>query len=184
MGNVFVKGLKGDLDAQVTSGNITIENASRVSTARTISGNLTLTDVASPDGLTINAVSGNVKVERLKARQLDVDVTTGNVIIHDGNVEQVEIRSLSGSIDYAGPLARGGRYQLQTHSGELNLLITGSSTGFDLQASSFIGQIKADPSLTAKAVGVTPQSLRTTVGDGSAHVVAVTFSGNVTIGRK
>ena len=183
MGNVSVKGLKGELDVQATSGNITIANAAQVSSARTISGNIALTDAASPGGLALNAVSGNILLERVKTRQLDVDVTTGNVVVKNGAGEQVQIRSLSGSIDYTGPVSRGGRYQLQTHSGELRLLITGG-TGFDLQASSFAGEIKADSSLTSKAVGMTPQSLRATVGDGSAHVVAITFSGNVTIGRK
>ena len=182
-GNVEIKGIKGETAAQVTSGNITITGAGRVSMARTISGNVTITEMDNPGRLAVSVVSGNVTLDRIKARELDVEVTTGDVRVSDGASEDVEIRSLAGSIDYAGSLVPDGRYRLQTHSGDVRLLIAGK-TGFEIQAGSVSGVIKADSGLIPKTAALTPRSLRATVGDGAASVVAMTFSGNVTIGRK
>jgi len=183
-GNIEIKGIKGEVAAQVTSGNLTITDAADVSMVRAISGNVTLGDVESTGRLALNVISGNVTLDRVKMRQLEIDVTTGDVRVTDLSSENVEIRSLAGSIDYAGALVRGGRYQLQTHSGEVRMMMTGK-TGFDLEARSFAGRIKVDPDWLPKGTTATmPRSIRVTVGDGGASVVATTFSGNVTVGRK
>ena len=183
-GNVEVKGIKGGLAAQVTTGNITIANAGNLSMLRSISGNVMVSNVESAGRLDLNVISGSVTLDRVKVRELEIDVTTGDVRVTDGSSDAVEIRSLAGSIDYAGALARGGRYRLQTHSGEVRLLMT-DKTGFDLQASSFAGRLKVDPDWLPKGTtAAMPRSMRVTVGDGSASVVATTFSGNVTVGRK
>jgi len=183
-GNVDIKGIKGEVAAEATSGNITIADAAEVSVVRTISGNVTLANVEGAGRLALNVVSGNVALDRVKMRELEIDVTTGDVRITDGTSDNVEIRSLAGSIDYAGPLVRGGRYKLQTHSGEVRMIVS-SKTGFDLQASSFAGRIKIDPDWLPKGgTAPMPRLIRVTIGDGGASVVATTFSGNVTVGRK
>ncbi len=82
-----------------------------------------------------------------------------------------------------GSVARGGRYDFQSHSGEVRIVAVGSS-GFELQASSFSGSIRPERGLTLRGVSTTSRSLRATVGDGGGLVVATTFSGDVTIGSR
>ena len=181
-GHVNVSGIKGDLSASVTSGAIEISGAGQVSTARTISGDVTLTDVTSDAGMTLGTVSGNIRIERVTARRVEVDSTSGSITARRVSCERAALRTLSGEIDYNGELARGGRYEFQSHSGNVHV-IAGGQAGFTLQASSFSGTIQPASSVALKGVTADRRSLRGTYGDGSAALIATTFSGNVTIGR-
>ncbi len=55
--------------------------------------------------------------------------------------------------------------------------------GFELQATSFSGRIRPE-GLSLQSMSMNRGSLRATIGDGSAVVVAQTFSGDVVISRK
>ena len=132
--------------------------------------------------MTLGTVSGDVTLARVKARRLDVNVTSGDVAAREVTSESAELRSLSGDISYTGPLTRGGRYNLQTHSGSVHLNPTGG-VGFEFQGSTFNGSIRPEASFAMKTTSSSRGQLRGTVGDGGATVVATTFSGNVTIGK-
>ncbi len=181
-GNVTVSGIMGEIGALVTRGDVNIRRAAHVSGARTISGNVTLTDVNSDRGVVVNALNGNVVLERVRARRVEVDVTSGDVQLTGVTSDTVQLTSLSGSMTYAGDLARGGRYQFKTHSGNIRLRLTGS-TGADLQASTFRGSLRLDPSLKVTAPLEGRGTVRATIGDGGAMLEATTFSGNVEISR-
>jgi hypothetical protein len=58
------------------------------------------------------------------------------------------------------------------------------SVGFDLQASTFSGQIRLEPPLQLQGASLTRRSARGTVGDGGAVVTATAFSGDVVIVKK
>jgi hypothetical protein len=182
-GNVTVTDIKGDITAHVTRGDVEIRRASLVSSVRTIEGNVTLIDLDSDRGVTVNALSGDVHLERVRARRIEVDVTSGDVDLRTVVSDTVQVSSLSGSIAYEGSLMSGGRYHFQTHSGSVRIVLTGS-TGMDLQASTFRGNLRLDPSLDLKTPLATRGSVRGTVGDGAATVVAKTFSGDVALARK
>jgi len=182
-GGVTVKNMKGGLSVQLTSGPVTVSGGAGRAEVRTISGDVTVTDMAGDANLEVGVISGNVVLERIRARRVSADVTSGGIIARDVTADAATIQSISGSVEYAGPLAKGGRYELQTHSGPITFRPTGS-TGFDLQASTFSGGISTDTSLGIKTRSVSRRSLRGTVGDGSAVVVLTAFSGNVTVARR
>jgi DUF4097 and DUF4098 domain-containing protein YvlB len=181
-GNVTIKGMKGDQSVNVTSGNITVAGGGLVSEARTISGTVSLSDISTEGTVQAGTVSGDVILQRVKAARLEVGVTSGDVTARDITSANVELKSLSGSIDFAGAVSRSGRYELQTHSGTVHVAVTGG--GFQLEATTFSGEIRPDAGLDMKGVMASRRALRGTVGDGSAVVIATTFSGNVTIGKK
>jgi DUF4097 and DUF4098 domain-containing protein YvlB len=182
-GNVTVSDVKGDITAHVTQGDVDIRRASQVSSVQTLSGDVTLVDLQSDHGVSVNALSGNVQLERVRARRVEVDVTSGGVELRTIASDTVQVKSLSGSIEYEGGLASGGRYEFQTHSGTVRVLLTGS-TGMSLQASTFRGNLRLDPSLDLKTPLATRGSVRGTVGDGAATLIATTFSGDVVLARK
>ena len=181
-GDVSVKGMRGDLAVDVVSGDILISNATRLTNIKSISGDTTLTDIENAADLNIGAVSGDLTLQRVKVRRLTVNVISGDVAGTDISAESVELTSMSGSVAYAGPIAAKGRYQLQAHSGDVRFVI-GGNVGFDLRAETYSGRIRSDASIEIKGATSSPRSLRGTVGDGSAVVVATTFSGNVFLSR-
>ena len=52
-------------------------------------------------------------------------------------------RAVNGNIDYAGDLARSGRYEFVSHSGDIRLMLSGG-TGFEVQANSFSGNVRSE----------------------------------------
>jgi DUF4097 and DUF4098 domain-containing protein YvlB len=182
-GSVTATGLHGDLSVDVVSGDIEISNSTHLVNVKSLSGDTTITDVESDGNLSVGAVSGDLTFLRVKVRRLSVNVISGDVVATDVSADGVELTSMSGSVQYSGPIARNGRYQLQAHSGDIRIAI-GGNVGFDLRAETFSGQIRADSGIELKSPTSSRRSLRGTVGDGSAVVVATTFSGNVIISRR
>jgi Toastrack DUF4097 len=182
-GDIVVRDIAGDVAVQVTSGDITVSGAKRVSTAKTISGEVTVTDCESDGTLDVGSISGDITLRTVKARRITASITSGDIVARDMTAESVELRSLSGSVEYAGALARNGRYELQSHSGDVHLTSAGA-VGFELQASTFSGSIRPDSALVLRGSTTSRRSLRGTVGDGAAVVQLTTFSGDIIISRQ
>jgi len=182
-GNTVVKVITGDVAADVVSGGIRISDAGSVSSATTISGDVQITNASVKGSMNVSTVSGTMTLDQIKCQRLSGSVISGEVHAKDVACDNAELKSLSGSVDYTGPLTKNGRYELQTHSGNVHVTITGS-VGFELQASTFSGQVRLDPPLELQRSTMTRKSARGTVGDGSAVVTATAFSGDVVITKK
>ena len=181
-GNVTVKGIRGDVTADITSGRLDV-TGSRVSQVKTIAGDVTLTDVETEGSLDVRTVSGSVTLQNVKARRLTADaVANGDVTARNVVCDAATLKTLSGDVDFSGPLSKNGRYELGAFSGTVHFAPAGPA-GFELQASTFSGDIRTDKSMTLRDVSMARRSLRGTFGDGGAIVILKTFSGDVTIGK-
>ncbi len=180
-GDVKVTGLSGDVSVDLTSGDVTI-GSSQVSAVKTVSGDVTITDAASPGRLSVSTISGDVRLDRIKARRLALSVVTGDITARNVEAGDVELGSHSGDLEFSGGLVRSGRYELRTHSGEIRVSIP--KDDFDLVARSFSGRITTDATLNLRATTTSRSTLRGTVGGGGASLELTTFNGNITISRK
>jgi DUF4097 and DUF4098 domain-containing protein YvlB len=185
-GDLRITNVRGELRAQSVSGDVVGTGIGRARSIRTVSGDLQLTDAAA-DTLELGSVSGDVIVNGLKARSVDLESVSGSLRLTAVESERVSFNTISGDIDFDGRLARSGRYDMQTHSGDIRLTAAGN-TGFDLDASTFSGDIRSDFQLS----GAQPASgerrrnreLRGTFGDASAILTLKSFSGDVTLTRR
>jgi hypothetical protein len=183
-GNVQVKDVKGDVNATVTSGNLTV-SGSRVSLLKTLSGNLTVTDSDAEASMELGTLNGLIRLERARTRRLSISALSGNIVARDIETTNASITNTSGDVEFAGTLAKGGRYELRAHSGDVRVILP--KGGFDVSARTFSGRITADAALGLQSTTqslVRSSSLKGTVGDGSATLDVSTFSGDVTISRK
>lgn len=181
-GNITVRGIMGDLTVDTISGTIRINDAGRVSQARSVSGEVVLTDVQTDGAVTAGTVSGNITLTNVRARRVTAENVSGRIRADGVTCDGALMKSLSGPVEFGGPLARNGRYELQSHSGTVRLAVTGS-VGFELQARSFSGRIRPEGQ-SLQSISMNRGELRATVGDASAVVIAGTFSGDVVVGRK
>lgn len=194
-GGIQVSKMKGDIALEAVSGDIRIDGGGRVSLAKTISGDIDISGIAAEEPLVASSMSGTVTLRGLKARYLDVSSVSGDVVIKDVTCDRAELQTLSGDLEYAGQLARSGRYELKAHSGDIRLAISGD-VGFDVDANTFSGKIRSDLPIKNEAAeeqdseivaGGTrvrlPKraSFRGTYKDGSATIELTTFSGNIVI---
>ena len=194
-GDLKVSGAHGTVRAETVSGNVTATDAPRLESAKTVSGDVLLTAVAADGDLAAGSVSGNVTAKGLKARGLDLGSVSGDVNVTDVTCERLSVKSISGNVEYAGGIAKAGRYEINSHSGDVRLVLA-NPAGFELNASSFSGTIRSELAMTIggdadqrgrdgrRRDGRSNHSMHATFGDGSATLTVRTFSGNVTISKR
>ena len=196
-GAVKVTGVHGSLRAETISGNVTISDAPKLEAAKTVSGNVSLTGIASDGDLSASSISGNVTAKGVKARGLDLGIISGDINVSDVTCERLGVKSVSGTVEYAGAIVKGGRYEINAHSGTVRLLLA-NPAGFELNANSFSGSIRSELPLTisgdsarrdgnssrGRRDAVNTHSMRATFGDGSATLVVRTFSGDIIIAKR
>ena len=187
-GNVTASDIKGELSLVTTSGNVTITNAGRISEARSTSGHVEVTSVTTENALELTSISGNVIARQVRAPRMELETVSGSVIIEDVDVPRIDAQSIAGAIEFSGRLARNGRYDFNSHAGNVRLTVVGD-TGFEFDANSFSGTVRSDITLKDESSSegrgrAGRRSLQGIFGDGSALVDVTTFSGSVILTRK
>jgi putative adhesin len=187
-GSVKVSDIKGDINANSISGDVRINGAGRIGTAKTISGTVEISDTQTDGAVAGSSVSGDVVFRRVTARRLDGGTVSGNIKLEDVQCERISAWTTSGNVWFAGTLARTGHYELKSFSGEVRVLLAGN-TGFEVNASSFSGDVRTDFPITTR--GSNPPNRRGrqttlagTYGDGAAVLDLTTFSGSIVIAKK
>jgi hypothetical protein len=193
-GDVRVTNIRGELRAEAVSGDVVATDVPRVTLLKSVSGDIQLTNGSSETSLMGGTVSGNVIVRRLKARAVDFGSVSGDVRLEDVEAESATLRSVSGAIGYGGALARNGRYEFTSHSGDVQLMLSGN-TGFDVEATTFSGGLRSDYPLTlggttvdtrgrGRGRGPGNRGIRGSFGDASARLTLRSFSGDIVITRR
>lgn len=187
-GDIKITGIRGEVRADSVSGNVTALSAPGATLVRSVSGDVKVSGVSNQDALRASSISGNVTVSGAKVRSLDADSISGEILLLDLTCDRAIAKSISGSITFDGPLAKGGRYEFKSHSGDIHLAVAGTS-GFEVSASTFSGNVRSDLPVTIGAgdsVGgrTSRKGIHGVHGDGSAQLVLSSFSGDITISRK
>ncbi len=189
-GDIAVSGVRGEVRAETISGDVNVDRATNLALAKTVSGDVTARDVGGAATMVLSTVSGTVIGSDLKVRSLVAGSVSGSVRLSGTEIERVEAKSVSGNIDFDGPLARAGRYEFSSHSGNVRVVIAGS-TGFELDADTFSGSVRSEVPITLRTMGrddrrrgTSNRAIRGSFGDASALLSIRSHSGSVVIAKK
>jgi len=195
-GNVQITNTKGEIRAESVSGGVKVDSAQRLFHAKSVSGDVEISSARGDTELSAESISGRVTARDVKARILDLGTVSGDVVMNDISCERANVRSISGSLDYAGQIAKTGRYELKSHSGNVRFLLL-TPGGFELDANSFTGNIRSDLPIELRGVMQEQQTgrgrggrmgigrkIQGVHGDGSAVIEITTFSGDIVITKK
>jgi DUF4097 and DUF4098 domain-containing protein YvlB len=189
-GDISVSNVKGEVRAETVSGDVNLSASPNVAIARTISGDVTAQNISTQTTLLLSTVSGTVLGTGLRVRALEAGSVSGNVRLVGSEIDRLEAKSVSGNIEFDAPLAKGGRYEFTSHSGDVRVMLSGG-TGFELDADTFSGSVRSDVPVTLRAAGRTEQNrrgssraIRGTFGDSSAFLSIRSHSGSVVITKK
>lgn len=182
-GSIRVSEIKGDVSANSISGTVRIANGGRIAGAKSISGDVEIVETQTDGAIEVQSVSGGVTLRKVTARRIDVGSVSGAVAVQDITCDRVEAHSVSGGVEFGGALAKGGRYEFNSHSGDVRVVLAGS-TGFELEANSFSGNIHSDLPIKLQGEIGRRRSMQGVYGDGSAVLSVTTFSGSVVISKK
>jgi hypothetical protein len=158
---------------------------------KTLSGDISV-DGAAGD-VRVNTTSGDVVLKNARPRDVDVEVVSGDISLEQVDSERVQIKSVSGDIVLSGKLTKGGRYELTTHSGDIQVILEGNP-GFDLEAGTFSGDISSDfavklggtlrNNIRPTGPGRRNGDVRGTVNDGGLLLLLHSFSGDILINKR
>ena len=186
-GDIRVTNVKGEVRVQGVSGNLHLEGTPRLAVVKTVSGDITLANAGADAQLSISSVSGDLLAQTLTARSVDLNTVNGDVRLGSWSGDRALIRTLDGDIDLQTSLTKGGRYEIESHSGDIFLSLP-EQPGFDLDTHTFSGRIRID--FPIKSEGPIrdsdrgPRSVRGTYGDASSSLRIQTFSGDLTVTRR
>jgi hypothetical protein len=186
-GDVRVTNVRGEVRVHGVSGNLALDGTPRLAAVKTVSGDVTLTKAGADAQLSLSTVSGDLLVQTLATRAVDLNTVSGNIRITGWTGERAVMRTLSGDLNLETSLTKGGRYDLESHSGDVQLSLA-DQPGFDLDASTFSGRIRVDFPVKSEAPiresGRGPRTVRGTFGDAGASLRVQTFSGDLTVTRR
>jgi len=182
--------LLDDVELQVTSGRITIDQLDCVNLTATLSfGNATVNNLTAQSAV-IHTTSGRVRLENTTvAGQLEMRASSGNIHITNTIAEDFEIRTTSGRIDGTGIVANGlnavvgsgnialtgilnGNTTARTTSGSVRLNVAGSESNYNVSTS-----------VTSGTVRINSERDRSSIINNNAanHIDVHTHSGNIYI---
>ena len=187
-GDLKATGIKGDLTLETISGSVTIADAGRIAGAKSLSGDVTISDTQVDGGVEASSVSGTVTLRAARARRVDLGSISGNIVLQDVDCDTADLHSFSGDVVYGGALRKSGRYEMKSHSGDVRIAVSGT-TGFEIEATTFSGSVRSDLQLQLSGTGrgadrSRQRAIRGTYGDGSAIINVTTFSGSVVVSRR
>ena len=161
-GDIYMVKITGNVDIKTTSGEIEIEAINGSIEAETVSGDIN-----------IGAIKGSVEAETVSG---DIDLEGFS------QAEEIEMETISGDISIQGFLSPDGMYDLDSHSGQIKVVIPSDSV-FELQTKTFSGDIDCDFELKVSGK-IDRKKIQGVVGKGGANLNLSTFSGNIQISKR
>jgi DUF4097 and DUF4098 domain-containing protein YvlB len=175
-GSVSARGVRGDLEVRTQSADIDLADAGRVD-VESLSGDVTIRGV---NGETmIHTVSGDVELGGARG-DVEVETVSGDIDLRDVVAKQLRTHTTSGDVSFTGQILPDGRYEYNTHSGEIRLALP-ADVGAKLSVATFSGGIESDFPITLQAGDHGNKRLSFSLGQGTARIVAETFSGDITL---
>ncbi len=184
-GSVSVRGVHGDVVAHAQSGDVQIRDAGDRLEVESLSGDVVVTGARGE--VSLHTISGNIDLTGSRGT-VQIETVSGDVDLRDVVAKQVRAHTTNGDITFAGQVLEAGRYEFNTHSGEIGLMLS-PDIGAELSVSTFSGGIESDFPITLKPGehgigGSQSKRLNFTVGRGTARIIAETFSGDITLKRR
>jgi DUF4097 and DUF4098 domain-containing protein YvlB len=189
-GAVSVRAVRGEIEARSVSGDVDVEGAVRRLRAASVSGDVRVTRVEGD--VRVESVSGDATIDDV-AGEIDAQTVSGEIDVRRARTARVRAQTVSGEVTYDGTLARDGRYDFTTHSGEVRIVVP-ADAGATLSMRSFSGSIDSDAPLTLQSGdrmrdddddrrGPRTRRAEYTLGGGGARVNVETFSGDIQLVR-
>jgi hypothetical protein len=169
-----------DVEAHSVSGDLDATNVASHAVLETVSGDLTVTKVSA--GLRASSVSGDIRARQITG-EVAAQSVSGDVVLEDVTSAYVRAETVSGEVHFSGPVDPKGRYEFHSHSGDVDLDLTGGGGDATLEVETYSGDLDAGCSMTLQPGGrgdrLGKRGTFTIGHGGGAHFILKTFSGDV-----
>jgi DUF4097 and DUF4098 domain-containing protein YvlB len=182
-GDVSVRGTRAPVEVSAVSGDVTVTDATQRVNVNSVSGDVVVERV---DGdLRVSLVSGNLRLGQLTG-DLRVTSVSSDLTLGDVRARELRVKTVSGNVDFRGPIAPDGTYEFTTHSGDITLLVP-SNLNATVGLRTYSGELDTDFPLTLRPSADRERRGRLmefTLGSGGrARISVETFSGDINLRR-
>lgn len=174
-----------DVEAHSVSGSVEVLDATGRVSVESVSGDATAQHVGG--GVKASTVSGELFLSDITG-DVDASTVSGDITLDGVRSSFVRTNSTSGDVRFSGPLDPKGRYDFDSHAGDIEIAIPGGGATLDVRT--FSGDVESDFPMTllpgARSGGRSGgrgNGMQFTIGGGGARISAQTFSGDITIQR-
>lgn len=181
-GDVSVRGTRGEVEASSQSGDVSVSDAVRRLEVSSLSGDVGAEHVNGD--VAIHSVSGDAKLADVTG-DIEIESVSGDVTIDGAVAKYVRAHTTSGGVSYRGTIDPQGRYELVSHSGDVDITIP-QGTGAQLTVSTWSGSVESDFPITLRpgehGIGsATAKRFTFEIGNAAARISLESFSGDINI---
>ena len=173
--------LAGSVEIETVSGSVAVEGRPRSVSVETVSGNVEIEGAES--GIVAESVSGNIRLRG--GRDVEAGTVSGRMFLqsHDA-LRSAELDSVSGRIEFEGPLPEGAELVVSTHNGSIDVTLP-ASVSARFKVTSFSGRIDNELGPQARRERFSPgRELEFKAGSGDARIRLESFSGSIHIAKE
>ena len=181
-GDINASGLRGRVEVSTVSGAVNVHDVGSGLSVEGVSGGITIANVGGEAH--VENVSGRVSLTGVRG-SASVETVSGGITLTGVAGNSIHATSVSGNLDFAGPVGGSARYNFETHSGRANLRIAGNANAA-IRVESFSGSVSNDYPGAVKRRNSDDDdtsSVDFIMGQGQGRLRVETFSGNVHISQ-
>lgn len=179
-GDATLENIGGTVEVDVVSGDIEIMKAGQGLDCQSVSGDLDLQDITGDAFL--KTVSGDIELSQLNG-SLQAETVSGDIEMTGvSGAKYVKAKVLSGSVTYQGSIEAASKYELKSHSGDIEMYLP-SNSAFDIEAATFSGDIESDFEISVSGK-FSKKKITGTVNGGGAMLSLSTFSGDIKLEKR
>ena len=172
--DVDVTGTKSDVKVETVKGDVSVSGGSGYLDLSTVQGDLSVE--GAKGRLKLNAVNEGITVAR-STGQIEAESVNGDLVLDDVQLDAVDASTVSGDLWFNGTLKSGGRYQLKSHSGDIDVVVP-EKPSVTVTVSTFSGEFASDFEVTFTGTRG-HRELGFTLGSGASQLDLESFSGDV-----
>jgi hypothetical protein len=175
-GSIEVSGMTGEVDFSTVGGGIKVTGTLRLVTAESMEGDV---EVSGASPLVRVKTGGGKILLRQAGGDVIASTVSGPIIASEAQMASARLETVSGPVSYSGTLDRRGTLNIQTHSGDIELLLPATiGAEFDLASTSGLATV-ALPAKSGKPLK--GRSVFFTNAGGGAQIVARSFKGQISV---
>ena len=179
---IDVSAVTGSLDLNIVSGSVQVSGTPRELSVASMDG--TITVYGSPMWTRLKTADGDIV---MRGGSTDAAFTTvsGTIRQSDGALERARFETVTGGIEFFGDLARGAAFNVDTHSGAVDIRLP-AKPSVEIDAASITGTIENQLGRQRAEVGRDGRgaTLITSLGQGNARLIIRTFKGSIRLSSR
>ena len=178
-GDIQVRGTTAAVNAETVNGSVDVSGGTGNVSLSSVDGSVTLTRASGT--ISVTSVNDDVTI-RQASGIITASTVNGDVTLTGVTSEAVSAESMNGDVQFGGPIRNGGRYQLNTHNGDV---IVGVQQGANATVSvnTFNGDFSTDSPVEVRTRQRKGGNFTFTLGDGSARLELESFQGSIQLVR-